>query len=981
VAEDQLQAYSLNNSHIPITQAEIDTVFNLVENSTPNYPTTGAYLKVQELVAMDHYVLVPEKCEILMADILDEFGLGRNNTLNTYYWGCRYESPSANNEETILLDSYPQLFFTGDSAWWWNSNIPTPAWYIVPSTCQTVNNAVINLLARWMCHYVDSDEEAWVVEGLSSICEQVITGNTSFYGDNTLNRTPNNSLTFIASNSTLLNTRYDLENSYLFCEYLYEKYGGEEIIKFIGSAEENGMVGVDSALTRCRWNFPLPEPFQSRTLKGIFLDYGTACYLDTSNGIDDRRFVFDNVNLYSTYINNWNCAFFSWNSSSYNVPPYQGILQPWSYSSFATWFDTWQTNPLLNPQGNLFYDGLDGLNIGINALRIRNSYLSSVGNQFLAEEISLDNINFGNTPLSIPGWTFGPDADDYKTHIEVVALAGTQPANNYTLAFNNSNGIFFPPSVVVNPYDATSLRLDFDLPWDEMGFGEESTGLSGEQLVKYIQSNKKQWFAQLLSNSLDNEGGLLGFTIYRSTLPDTGFALVQTGVDSLYYVDTGLLTGRTYYYRISADYSNPTGSSAMVTDNAQTTSPLWHSRLATAVSNFGNYGDPDMTNPSMEWPIGSGKYYLWEGRFWVGAEVAGAKLVSHADYGNYEWEPSDRSIKTYDVLGYDNFIHSTGYDDLEPAGGHTPIGLQVYQITREWTLAENECLADALLIDIEVENISGSDLHSVYLAWVFDCDIAAGPGGDPDQANIDDWVAFDRDRNMSYMFDGDYPLSPEDDTGEFGTILGYLGLRLLNSPDGLGAAHHAWWNWNSDPGSDEEKYSFMDGTNPMFNGYQYMQDPWLIGAPVFDYRFLLSIGPFDLPEGETLPATVVALIGDGLLDLQAKSDSIYTLLGGNVSQVENTYESSLPQYFHLYPNYPNPFNSVTTLRFDVPKTCEVRIEVFNLLGQRVAKLTDREYQSGSYSLDWETNGGSSGIYFVNMTTGEYQKTLKILLMK
>lgn len=233
---------------------------------------------------------------------------------------------------------------------------------------------------------------------------------------------------------------------------------------------------------------------------------------------------------------------------------------------------------------------------------------------------------------------------------------------------------------------------------------------------------------------------------------------------------------------------------------------------------------------------------------------------------------------------------------------------------------------------------------------------------------------------MSYMYDDDYPASPEDDTGEFGLCPGYAGLRLLNSPEGVGVAHHAWWNWENDPGNDEEKYMFMDGTHPTYNGQQYMPDPFELSAPVFDYRMLLSIGPFDLESGESLSAEVALVIGDGLADLQAKSDSVYALFGGLVGVIPNP-SAVIPDYFSLSQNYPNPFNPVTTISFTVPRQADVKIVIYNILGHEVIKLADRRYQPGIHTLHWDAENASSGIYFLKMDSQDFQKTRKMLLIK
>lgn len=990
-AEDQLKAYPRNMGLIPVTQAEIDTIHNLLNSRTPSNPNRGAYLEVRDLTARGNFNLVPTHAEILIMDIQDEFSLGRNDTRNNLFWGCRFEPSSPGGGETLLLDSWPQLYFPGDSAWYWYQTSTTREWRLVDfNACRTADNALINLLSRWMMYHVDSEEEQWVIEGISSICEQLAAGDGNFYGAGNPRKTPWNSLTYVGPS---LKYRTDLFNAYIFMEYLFEKYGGQETIKSICEAPEEGMAGVDSALSRSRRAHPLPEPFQSRQLRGIFLDYGAACILDTSNGNDDRRFVFDNLNLYGT-LSTFGLHLHMWDMTR-DPPPYVERQSSWSYGGYYTTYyaAAGLTNPALNPQGNIYYDGLNGLRMGIGAVRIMNEAITSApGNQFRFEDIQLDNENRGDMECSIPGWTLGPGASDYKTLLTITALTDEQPPYNYTTIINNENGYFLAPTVRASSVGESSIRLDFHLPWEEQGFGDGES-LGNAPAAKRAKQRREIAVIRQLEDLRDNEGGLVGFTVSRSIYPDTGFTVVQTGIDSLSYLDTGLTTGRTYYYRVTADYQNPTGSSSYATASARTRSALEMSRIATAVSNFGNYGDPNAgttLRPSVEWPNGSGKYYLWEGRFWAGAKVAGTPYVSHADYGDYEWMPAGE-MPEYGILGIDNFVHSATYHDLESIGGHTPLGLAVRQTCRGWPVGENEYLADAMKISVEVENLGiRGDLSEVYLAWGFDCDVASGPGGDPDSPHIDDNVGYDPLRGMSYMYDDDDPSTPEDDTGEFGEIPGYIGLRLLRSPDGA-VAHHAWWNWETDPGDDAEKYSFMSGTHPAFLGRRHMLNPSQVGAPPFDYRYLLSIGPFDLRAGEFILAEAALVMGDGLQDLQVRSDSVYAILGGNVP-VEERGMTTLPVKFHLSQNWPNPFNPVTNIKYDLPELSEVKLEIFNIRGQRVITLVDGLEEAGHKNVVWggRNSGGaqiSSGIYICRLyviskkTGASFTMCRKMLLVK
>ncbi len=95
-----------------------------------------------------------------------------------------------------------------------------------------------------------------------------------------------------------------------------------------------------------------------------------------------------------------------------------------------------------------------------------------------------------------------------------------------------------------------------------------------------------------------------------------------------------------------------------------------------------------------------------------------------------------------------------------------------------------------------------------------------------------------------------------------------------------------------------------------------------------------------------------------------------------------------PEVYALENNYPNPFNPETTLKYELPDANDVTLEVFNMLGQVVRTLVDREFQNaGRYTYQWDaTNDGgqplSSGIYFYRVTAGgEFQSHKKMLLLK
>ena len=94
----------------------------------------------------------------------------------------------------------------------------------------------------------------------------------------------------------------------------------------------------------------------------------------------------------------------------------------------------------------------------------------------------------------------------------------------------------------------------------------------------------------------------------------------------------------------------------------------------------------------------------------------------------------------------------------------------------------------------------------------------------------------------------------------------------------------------------------------------------------------------------------------------------------------------LPEEFSLHQNYPNPFNPETRITFNLPVRSEVTIEVYNILGQRVATIFDEMCGAGTHTAIWDgtDHSGSrvaTGIYFYRLEAGEFSETRKMLLLK
>lgn len=108
-------------------------------------------------------------------------------------------------------------------------------------------------------------------------------------------------------------------------------------------------------------------------------------------------------------------------------------------------------------------------------------------------------------------------------------------------------------------------------------------------------------------------------------------------------------------------------------------------------------------------------------------------------------------------------------------------------------------------------------------------------------------------------------------------------------------------------------------------------------------------------------------------------------MGVGVREIPGS-EGSRPTEFSLSQNYPNPFNPDTYVEFGLSRAAHVKIDVFNIVGQRVRTLVDEEMEAGRYVADWDGkdeqgHSVSSGIYFYRMQAAGFSDMKKMLLVK
>ncbi len=278
-----------------------------------------------------------------------------------------------------------------------------------------------------------------------------------------------------------------------------------------------------------------------------------------------------------------------------------------------------------------------------------------------------------------------------------------------------------------------------------------------------------------------------------------------------------------------------------------------------------------------------------------------------------------------------------------------------------------------------------------------------GPGGQTVNAVAGEVVVIDGEtihgycvpRNTSFMYDGDDPTTPEYDAGERQNpaqpVPGYIAGRLLYSDllksnplaeipvDELIMPYsHMWWNWNSDPGSDIQKYDFMAATHVEAKGKRFMPHPFDIGAPEFDYRFLLSEGPFDsFNEGDTLRFVFASGVGHGLRGMRENLDNALVAYYSG-SATGNPYNpTSFDAEDHwkvpVPPPVPNlvysPLNEGARLAWDNKPETELD-EMLGRIDFEGYKVYRAKYSTENWQLIYACDNVDGQVKVINHATGD-----------
>lgn len=142
-------------------------------------------------------------------------------------------------------------------------------------------------------------------------------------------------------------------------------------------------------------------------------------------------------------------------------------------------------------------------------------------------------------------------------------------------------------------------------------------------------------------------------------------------------------------------------------------------------------------------------------------------------------------------------------------------------------------------------------------------------------------------------------------------------------------------------------------------------------------------------KSQTVTGTIITQDGNGVpnvkVQLYAGTNNYTTITTFDGSFVFNDVtsikEGELPSGYNISNNYPNPFNPKTRIEITLPKMSNVKVEVFNITGQRVGSSIEKYYDAGTQAVELEMNGLSNGVYFVRFSIDDnYTAIRKVMLL-
>jgi hypothetical protein len=226
-------------------------------------------------------------------------------------------------------------------------------------------------------------------------------------------------------------------------------------------------------------------------------------------------------------------------------------------------------------------------------------------------------------------------------------------------------------------------------------------------------------------------------------------------------------------------------------------------------------------------------------------------------------------------------------------------------------------------------------------------------------------------------------------------ITSFWGIGDDSTPDSsfFGPAYSMGTAWNIARGFDKAGNPILDSVTHQVTKFPYSGDPvtgtgWLSKFSSGGAGFNIFSGPFTMAPHDTqwaMAALVPVTSPDRLTCVTLLRERAATLRSMSYDHLTSVAMrpagTEIPSAVMLDQNYPNPFNPSTTIRYALPRRSQMRLTVFDVLGQEVLVLVDGEVEAGYHEVQFDAGILSSGVYFYRLHAGDYAQTKKLLLLR
>jgi serine protease len=305
---------------------------------------------------------------------------------------------------------------------------------------------------------------------------------------------------------------------------------------------------------------------------------------------------------------------------------------------------------------------------------------------------------------------------------------------------------------------------------------------------------------------------------------------------------------------------------------------------------------------------------------------------------------NDGYVKKY--ITSDEFTCSTSFSDL--GAGTNALGIKVIQVSRSLTAAPND---NYIFLPFELQNESAQDIKHLYVGYFIDWNMGASD-------YEADRTYYDTTNNAAIAYNSKNPETL------------YTAMALISTGNGCG-----FYAIDNRATSGPVQIGDADGFTDAEKWYALSNGIKQISAGVSDIAYVISGGPYDIPSDQSV--WVEFAIGAG----PTLQEALQAINAARIRYGNGQYPEEQPLVFKLYQNYPNPFNPMTMINYQLPITSNVEINIYNLLGQKVATLVNQKQPAGNYHIQWDATGYSTGVYYYRLKAGDLQQVKKMILIK